>query len=126
MCAAAFLAKVAAPRPDLAMRLEALLPPSAPETLCKFVDHLWTPTLERPVVAPTMYEAEVMFAGKQLVIVRAGSRSVTLPWHGAVVEKGDRLQLGLTTHGEPKLAVVTDWNGNVRVIDFDTVRPALQ
>ncbi len=119
MAAAAFLAKLAPVRPDLASRLEACLPPRTQATLHNFVERLWTPTIARPVVAPTMYEAEVMFAGKKLVIVRAGSRSVTLPWRGAVVEKGDRLQVGLTSHGEPKIAVVTDWNGNVRIVDFD-------
>jgi hypothetical protein len=52
------------------------------------------------------------------VLVRAGTRSVTLPWAGAEVARGDRLKVGITVHGQPKLVVVTDARGGVRVIDF--------
>ena len=104
---------------DLAARIDAALPPSAQGAIRRHLNGLWSPTIVRPTVAPKMYEAEVVFTGKKLVVVRAGTKSVTLPWTDADVTRGDRLQVGLTTHGEPKLAVVTDWKGNVRVIDFD-------
>ncbi len=117
IAAAAFLARFGQHTPEQLMRIDAALPPTAPGQLRKYV-RFWTPNLTRPVVAPKLYDAEVLFTGKKLVVVKAGSRSVTLPWEGADVTKGDRLQVGLTTHGQPKLAVVTDWKGNVRVIDF--------
>jgi hypothetical protein len=117
MSAAAFLARFGEHTPERLMRIDAALPPSARGQLRRLV-RFWTPNLTRPVVAPKLYEAEVLFTGKKLVVVKAGNRSVTLPWEGADVTKGDRLQVGLTTHGQPKLAVVTDWRGNVRVIDF--------
>jgi hypothetical protein len=119
MAAAAFLSKLGAPDPSLAAKIDAALPPTAVASLRAFVDKMWTPTVIRPVVAPTLHDAEVVFTGKQLVIVRADGKSVTLPWPGAQVAKGERLQVGLTRHGEPKLAVVTDWKGGVRVVDFD-------
>jgi hypothetical protein len=119
MAAAAFLAKLGGPDASLAARIDAALPPNADTLLRAFVDKLWSPTVIRPIVAPKLYDAEVVFTGKELVIVRAGGKSVTLPWKGAPVAKGERLQVGLSTHGEPKLAVVTDWNGAVRVVDFD-------
>jgi hypothetical protein len=119
MAAAAFLSKLGAPDAALAADIDAALPPTADVALRAFVDKLWTPTVIRPVVAPTLHDAEVVFTGKQLVIVRAAGRSVTLPWVGAQVAKGERVQVGLTRHGEPKLAVVTDWKGGVRVVDFD-------
>ncbi len=119
MAAAAFVSKLGAPDASLAGRIDAALPPTADASLRAFVDKLWSPTVIRPVVAPKLYDAEVMFTGKELVIVRAGGKSVTLPWKGAQVAKGDRVQVGLSTHGEPKLAVVTDWRGAVRVVDFD-------
>jgi hypothetical protein len=115
--AAAFLARFGEHGPVQLARIDAALPPTAQSTLRKLV-RFWTPNLTRPSVAPKLYEAEVLFTGKKLVVVKAGNRSVTLPWEGAEVEKGDRLQVGLTAHGQPKLAVVTDWKGNVRVIDF--------
>lgn len=118
-CAAAFLSKLAAQPADVLSRIDAALPPSTAGALRRHVQGLWTPVIVRPTVAPKLYDAEVVFTGKKLVVVRAGTRSVTLPWIDAQVAKGDRLQVGLTAHGEPKLAVVTEWNGNVRVIDFD-------
>jgi hypothetical protein len=119
MAAAAFLSKLGAPDAQLAAKIDAALPPTAEASLRTIVDKLWSPTVIRPVVAPTLHEAEVVFTGKQLVIVRAAGKSVTRPWQGAQVATGERLQVGLTTHGEPKLAVVTDWKGGVRVVDFD-------
>lgn len=119
MSAAAFLSKLGAPDASLAARIDTALPPTADVALRTFVDKLWSPTVIRPVVAPKLYDAEVVFTGKELVIVRAGGKSVTLPWKGAQVAKGERVQVGLSTHGEPKLAVVTDWKGAVRVVDFD-------
>jgi hypothetical protein len=122
MCAAAFLARFGGHGPDVRARVDAALPPSAAATLRTFIHRLWSPTIERPAVAPRMYDAEIVFTGKQLVIVKAANKSVTLPWIGADVLKGDRVQVGLSTHGEPKLAVITDARGAVRVIDFDAVR----
>jgi hypothetical protein len=119
MCAAVFLAKFGTHPADVRARIDAALPPSAPGALRRHVNALWSPTVARPTVAPKLFDAEVVFTGKRLVVVRAGTKSVTLPWIGAEVAKGDRLQVGLTAHGQPKLAVVTDWKGNVRVIDFD-------
>jgi hypothetical protein len=117
MAAAAFLARFGEHTPEQLMRIDAALPPSARGQLRRLV-RFWNPNVAKPVVAPKLYDAEVLFTGKKLVVVKAGNRSVTLPWEGAEVTKGDHLQVGLTTHGQPKLAVVTDWKGNVRVIDF--------
>jgi hypothetical protein len=117
LAGAAFLARFGQHSPEQLMRIDAALPPTARSTLRKLV-RFWNPNLARPVVAPKLYEAEVLFTGKKLVVVKADNRSVTLPWEGADVVVGDRLQVGLSTHGTPKLAVVTDWKGNVRVIDF--------
>jgi len=118
MASAAFLARFGDHPPELRTRIDAALPPSAPSTLRRLIGGLWTPTVNRPVVAPKLFDAEVTFTGKQLIVVKAGSRSVTLPWPGATVTVGDRIQVGLSAHGQPKLAVVTDRRGNVRVIDF--------
>ena len=118
MCAAAFLARFGAQTPAMRTRVDAALPPSAPAALRVFVGKLWTPTVQRPVVAPKLYDAEVVFAGEKLVLVRAGNRSVTLPWPGSNVGRGDVIKVGITAHGQPKLAVVTEDDGSVRVIDF--------
>lgn len=118
MAAAAFLARFGDHPPALRSRIDSSLPPSAATSLKRVTGGLWTPTVTRPVVAPKLYDAEIMFTGKKLVIVKAGTKSVTLPWEGATLAPGDRLQIGLSSHGQPKLAVVTDRAGNVRVIDF--------
>jgi len=117
MAAAAFLARFGQHAPEQLMRIDAALPPTARALLRNLV-RFWSPNVVRPVVAPKLYDAEVLFTGKKLVVVKAANRSVTLPWEGASVTKGDRLKVGLSAHGQPKLAVVTDWKGNVRVIDF--------
>lgn len=117
MAAAAFLARFGDHAPDQLMRIDAAMPPEAATTLRKLV-RFWSPNLTRPVVAPTLHDAEVLFTGKKLVVVKAANRSVTLPWEGADLSQGDHLKVGLSAHGQPKLAVVTDWRGNVRVIDF--------
>jgi hypothetical protein len=119
MCAAAFLAKLGEHPADVRTRIDAALPPSAAGALKRHVQQLWTPQVVRPNVAPKLYDAEVIFTGKKLVVVKAAGKSVTLPWESSEMHKGDRLQVGLTTHGEPKLAVVTDTKGTVRVVDFD-------
>lgn len=124
MCAAAFLAQHGDRSPLLATRIDAELPPTAPATLEKLVHGLWSPTVARPAVAPKLLDAEVTFTGKKLVIVKAGTHNVTLPWENATLERGDRLQVGLTAHGQPKLAVLTDRKGNVRVIDFSAQQSA--
>jgi hypothetical protein len=118
MCAAAFLSRYGERTPDLRTRIDAALPPSAPAALERFVEKLWRPTVDRPVVAPKLYDAEVVFAGVKLVLVRAGARSVTLPWVGAPLHRGDTIKVGITAHGQPKLAVVTSEDGSVRVVDF--------
>jgi hypothetical protein len=116
--AAAFLARFGDHPPELRTRIDAALPPSATTALRRLAANLWNPVIVRPVVAPKLYDAEVLFTGKKVVVVKAGSKSVTLPWEGAALVQGDRLQVGLTAHGQPKLVVVTDRKGNVRVIDF--------
>jgi hypothetical protein len=118
MCAAAFLSRYGERTPELRTRIDAALPPSAPAALERFVEKLWRPTVDRPVVAPKLFDAEVVFAGEKLVLVRAGARSVTLPWVGAPLQRGDLIKIGITAHGQPKLAVVTGADGSVRVIDF--------
>lgn len=118
MSAAAFLARFGDHPPALRSRIDSSLPPSAATSLKRVTGGLWVPTVTRPVVAPKLYDAEIMFTGKKLVIVKAGTKSVTLPWEDAKLAPGDRLQIGLSSHGQPKLAVVTDRAGNVRVIDF--------
>jgi hypothetical protein len=99
-------------------RIDAALPPSAPAALATFVGKLWIPRIERPVVAPKLLDAEVVFAGEKLVLVRAGARTVTLRWPDAQLSKGDVIQVGITAHGQPKLVVLTEPDGHVRVIDF--------
>jgi hypothetical protein len=117
-CAAAFLARFGDRSPELAHRIAGALPPTAAATLTEHVRNLWTPTLERPVVAPRLYDAEVVFAGEKVVLVRAGNQRVALPWANAGVERGTQLQIGISVHGEPVLAMVTDPNGAVRVFEF--------
>src|SRR5690606_34340636 len=112
MAAAAFLTRFGGNSPELMTRVDAALPPSSRTSLARLVKH-WTPTITQPAVAPKLSDAEVIFTGKKLVVVKADNRSVTLPWEGADVAKGDRLKVGLSAHGQPKLAVVTDWRGNV-------------
>lgn len=118
MCAAAFLARFGEQTPALRTRIDAALPPSAPAALRAFVGKLWTPTVMRPVVAPKLYNAEVVFAGARLVLVRAGEKSVTLPWVDAPVGRGDVIRIGITAHGQPKLALITEADGSVTVVDF--------
>ena len=91
--------------------------PIAAEEVVRFIDR-WTPTIERPAVAPKIFDAEVVFAGERVVLVRAGERTVTLPWPGAPLERGDHLKIGITAHGQPKLALLTEANGSVKIIDF--------
>ncbi|MBL9016187.1 MAG: hypothetical protein JNL83_18510 [Myxococcales bacterium] len=117
--AAAFLAHHAsALTPALRERIDAALTPAMPATLANLVTRLWEPTIVRPVVAPKLHEAEVVFAGEKLVLVKAGARTVTLPWVNAPVAKGDVLKVGITTHGKPKLALLTDTDGRVTIVDF--------
>jgi hypothetical protein len=118
MCAAAFLVRHGDNSPTMLVRIDTALPPSAPAALRNYVGKLWRPTVERPRVPPKLYDAEVVFAGERLVLVRAGSRSVTLRWVDSNVERGDRIQVGITAHGEPKLAIVPRPDGSVRVVDF--------
>jgi len=116
--AAAFLARFGDRSPALRERIDAALPPSAPAALARQVSRLWTPRIDRPVVAPKLLDAEVLFAGEKLVLVRAGDHSVTLPWRQSKVQRGDVIQVGITAHGQPKLVVVNEPGGGVRVIDF--------
>ncbi len=116
--AAAFLARFGDHTPSLQARIDAALSPAAPAALTNFVGRMWTPRIERPVVAPKLYAAEVVFAGEKLVLVRAGDRTVTLPWAEANLHRGDVLQVGVTAHGQAKLALLTEPDGRVRMIDF--------
>lgn len=116
--AAAFLARHGEPTPSLRERIDAALTPAMPAALGNLVARLWVPTIERPVVAPKLCAAEVVFAGEKLVLVRAGSRSVTIPWRDAPLQRGDVLQVGISAHGQPKLVVMTAPDGRVTVIDF--------
>ena len=116
--AAAFLARFGDRSPALRERIDAALPPSAPAALAREVSRLWTPRIDRPVVAPKLLDAEVLFAGEKLVLVRAGDHSVTLPWRQSNVQRGDVIQVGITAHGKPKLVVISEPDGGVRVIDF--------
>ncbi|MEO8554084.1 MAG: hypothetical protein ABI678_29115, partial [Kofleriaceae bacterium] len=118
MAAAAFLSRFGDQTPALRTRLDRALPPSAPAALRVFVGKLWTPTVRPPLVAPKLYDAEVVFAGAKLVLVRAGQRSVTLPWADAPVGRGDVIRVGITAHGQPKLALITEDDGSVTVVDF--------
>lgn len=116
--AAAFLARFGDHTPSLGSRIDAALSPAAPAALKNFVGKMWTPRIQRPVVAPKLLQAEVVFAGEKLVLVRAGDRTVTLPWIQPSLQRGDTLQVGITAHGQPKLVVLTEPDGHVRVIDF--------
>ena len=117
--AAAFLAHHATElTPALRERIDAALTPAMPATLANRVTRLWEPTIVRPVVAPKLHDAEVMFAGEKLVLVKAGARTVTLPWVNAPVQKGDVLKVGITAHGKAKLALLTDTDGRVTIVDF--------
>jgi hypothetical protein len=118
MAAAAFLARHGQHTPDLCTRIDAALPPSAPGALERYVAELWKPTIDRPVVAPQLHDGQVVFAGEQLVVVRAGAHTVTMRWPNAAVKRGDTIKVGLTAHGQPKLALVTDGDGRVTVVDF--------
>ena len=108
MAAAAFLAKFGELTPSLSTRIDGALPPSAPAALAKLVGDLWQPLVNRPVVAPKLHDAEVVFAGEKLVLVRAGDRTVTVPWANAGVVRGDRLKVGITAHGQAQLVVLDD------------------
>ncbi|CAN5689216.1 hypothetical protein BH11MYX3_BH11MYX3_36900 [soil metagenome] len=116
--AAAFLARHGELTPALAERIDAALSPAMPAALANLVTRLWVPEIQRPVVAPKLHAAEVVFAGEKLVLVRAGTRSVTLPWQNAPLRKGDVIQVGISAHGQPKLVLMTEPDGRVTVIDF--------
>ena len=108
MAAAAFLVRFGEASPSLSTRIDVALPPSAPAALGNLVANLWQPTVTRPVVAPRLHDAEVVFAGEKLVLVRAGDRTVTVPWVNANVARGDRLKVGISAHGEARLVVLDD------------------
>lgn len=116
MAAAAFLARYPDPSPRIRAMVEGVLPPSAADALRLATGDLWTPTVVRPT--PKLCTAQVVFRDDCLVVVRTGSRDVTLPWCGAELSAGDRVHLALSAHGQPKLAVVTDRAGKLRVVDF--------
>ncbi len=113
-----FLARHGDGTPELRTRIDAALPPSAQGALRAFVHELWNPTIAQVVVAPKLLDAEVVFCGEKLVLVRAGVKTVTLPWVGAAVSRGDRLKVGITAHGQPKLVMLTGADGLVRVIEL--------
>jgi hypothetical protein len=115
MAAAAFLARYPDPSPRIRAMVEGALPPSV-DALCLVTSDLWTPTVVRPT--PKLCTAQVVFRDDCLVVVRTGSTDVTLPWCGAELTAGDQVHLALSAHGQPKLAVVTDRAGKLRVVDF--------
>jgi hypothetical protein len=117
MVAAAFLARFGEHPPELATRLDAALPPSARGALARYVDELWLPTIQRPPVAPKLCAAKVVFVGEKLVLARAGVHNVTLPWQGAPIERGQTINVGITVHGQPRLAIV-ERDGNVTIKHF--------
>jgi len=116
--AAAYLARVGDGSPALRERIDAALPPSAPAALANLVEDLWHPAVHRPVVAPKLLSAEVVFVGEKLVQVRAGERRVTLPLPSSHLQRGDVIQVGITAHGQPKLALLSEPDGGIRVVDF--------
>jgi hypothetical protein len=118
MSAAAYLGAFGEDSPDLRTRIDEALPPSAAGALERYVGELWRPTVVRPIVAPRLHAAQIVFVGEKLVLVRAGERSVTLPWSSAPAKRGDTIQVGLSVHGQPKLALLTEPDGRVTVIDF--------
>lgn len=116
--AAAYLARFGDGSPAGRARIDAALPPSAPAALANLVEDLWQPSVHRPVVAPRMLSAEVVFVGEKLVQVRAGERRVTLPLPSSQLQRGDVIQVGITAHGQPKLALLSEPDGGIRVVDF--------
>jgi hypothetical protein len=125
MAAAVFLARhggrtqtSSAPSPQLAARIDAALPPTAAAVLERYLGGLWRPTIVRPAVAPRIHEATIVFVDKQLVLVRIGERTVTLPWADAEVQRGETINVGISAHGEPRLAIHTDRAGSVTVRHF--------
>jgi len=118
MCAAAFLSRFAEHTPAGDTRIDAALPPWAPVALSNLAGKLWKVQLARPKVAPVLHTGEVTFAGERWVIVKTGARTVTLPWIGATVRRGDHVQVGLTAHGRPRLVMVTGEDGSVTIVDF--------
>ena len=96
MAAAAFLAKFAPPSPSLSTRIDGALRRPRPHCSPSSPATSGSPEILRPVVAPKLHEAEVVFAGEKLVLVRAGDRTVTVPWVNANVARGDRLKVGIT------------------------------
>ena len=118
MCAAAFLTRFEEHTPAGDTRIDAALPPWAPVALSNLAGKLWKVQLARPKVAPTLYTGEVTFAGERWVIVKTGARTVTLPWIGATVRRGDHVQVGLTAHGQARLVMVTSADGSVTIVDF--------
>src|SRR6185295_1002076 len=113
MCAAVFLARRGDLTPELRTRIDVVLPPDAATVLYEHVHQLWKPAIERPIVAPRLYDAEVVFADDNVLMVNIGDRSVVLPWNGAMLERGARLKVGVTAHGQARLAVITDRDGGV-------------
>jgi hypothetical protein len=124
MAAAAFLAGRPDLTPDVATRVDAELPPHAEAALANLTGGLWEPIIKRPRVAPQLREGRVVFVGPKLVLVKVGERTVTLPWPDAQVRKGDVLRIGITAHYQPKLVILADASGQVKVVDFGRGAPA--
>lgn len=116
--AAAYLARFGDGSPALRERIDAALPPSAPAALANLVEDLWQPAVHRPRVAPKLMSAEVVFVGEKLVQVRAGERRVTLPLPSSQLQCGDVIQVGITAHGQPQLALLSEPDGGIRIVDF--------
>ena len=87
--------------------------------LRNYVGELWTPTVKRPAVAPKLLTPRSMFAGEKVVLVKAGDAAR----RAAVGER--RVSSAATScrsaspcTASPKLALVTDAAGAVRVVEF--------
>jgi len=109
LAAAAFIACSGRVPDDLLPQLDAILTPDAAAKLTAAFDRpleLKIPRLRAPWRGP-LAEAAVIFAGPKLVVVRTtDNRSFTLHWPQAAVEKGARVRVGISAHGEPR---VVEW-----------------
>jgi hypothetical protein len=119
--AALLLGRRARPTGDLAARVEAALAPGALAALGRAVEvpfDLSAPVLTAPFAGP-LGQATVLFVGAKLVTVRvAGPRNVNLPWPGSGLTKGEVLEVGLSPHGAPRVAVRARPDGTKETITF--------
>ncbi|MGE0871077.1 MAG: hypothetical protein AB7P03_21110 [Kofleriaceae bacterium] len=118
MAAAAFLTHRGEHPPIRHAQICAALPAAAADALSNLVAGLWIPRIDRGAIAPQLQQAEVVFVNDRFVMVHAGSRSITLPWADAAVQRGDLIQVGIDAGGKAAVAVLTDRAGQVTVVDL--------